>query len=93
MNDRASEEAGVGALWERARSGDLRGGSEAAREALAQCEPQLAPATRVDLHLVAAFCAMRQGQHAEALRELAAADAAAKHASLDAQLSLRIDTW
>ncbi|HET7097739.1 MAG TPA: hypothetical protein VFJ68_10135, partial [Casimicrobiaceae bacterium] len=83
----------VAAIWERARSGDLRGGAEAARDALAQSEPPLSPASRVELHLVAAFCAMRQGQHAEALRDLAAADQEATHTAADGRLPLRIDTW
>jgi hypothetical protein len=53
-------------IWELARSGDLRGGAEAARAALRELESDAAISSHVEPHLVAAFCAMRQGHHPEA---------------------------
>src|SRR5688500_5682064 len=81
----------VAALWDQARSGDLRGAALAARGALAS--PAASPSTRAELHLVAAACAMRQGEHANALRELDAADEAARTRRAGAGLALRADTW
>ena len=51
------------------------------------------PKSAVDLHLVAAHCAMRQGHHADALRELDAAEGAASVASGSPGLLLRIAVW
>lgn len=82
----------VTALWERARSGDLRGAALGAREGLAS-KLSASAATRAELHLVAAACAMRQGEHADAVRELDAARNAATTAPADAGLVLRVDTW
>ncbi len=79
--------------WELARSGDLRGGTEAAQDALAQLAPHASVASRVELRLVAAFCAMRQGHHADALGELEAAGCAAASRPGDPGLALRVDTW
>ena len=79
--------------WKLARSGDLRGGAEAARAALSQMGPRAAPDARVDLHLVSAFCAMRQGHHAEALRELDVARAASAAPRVDAKSALHAETW
>jgi AraC-like DNA-binding protein len=79
-------------IWELARAGDLRRGAEVARTALGELGLDAAPDTSVELHLVAAFCAMRQGQHAEALRELDAAGVAAAPPA-DARLALRVETW
>jgi len=83
----------VPAIWELARSGDLRGGTDAARKALGELDVPPPPACRVELHLVAAFCAMRQGHHAEARRELDAADRAALSTASPAGLTLRVETW
>ena len=78
------------AAWELARSGDLRGAIEAAHKEIAASARD--PAQRADLHLVAASCAMRQGHHADALRELEAATSAAASQS-DEDLQLRVDAW
>ena len=43
----------VPAIWELARSGDLRGGTDAARKALGKLDAPPPPACRVELHLVA----------------------------------------
>src|SRR5690242_7889347 len=85
--------ASIAATWERARSGDLRGAAEAAREALGRLQPDAAPDSNVDLHLIIAFCAMRQGDHSEAIRALDAAGHAASSQTIDARLALRVDTW
>ena len=64
----------IAGTWEQVRSGDLRGAARAAREALSNPAGRGARSARVELHLVAAACAMRQGHHADALRELDAAE-------------------
>ncbi len=66
----------IAETWELARSGELRGASEAALDALGGFAGDSNWAERVELHLVIAFCSMRQGHHAEALRELDAASRA-----------------
>ncbi len=76
-------------IWKQARAGDFRGAEEGVRKALNESAAGT-PAQRGELHLVAAFCAMRQGHHANALRELAAAQLAAKR---DEGLALRVATW
>jgi tetratricopeptide (TPR) repeat protein len=83
----------IGATWERARSGDLRGAAETARKALGQLEPDAAPDSNVDLHLIIASCAMRQGDHSEAIRALDAAAHVASSRRIHACLALRVDTW
>jgi AraC-like DNA-binding protein len=85
--------ASITATWERARAGDLRGAAETAREALGQLAPDAAPVSKVDLHLIIAFCAMRQGAHSEAIRALDAAGYAACSQKIDGRLALRADTW
>jgi AraC-like DNA-binding protein len=79
--------------WERARAGDLRGAAEAARAALAQTDCKLPAAQRVELCLVTSFCAMRQGNHSEAARELDAAEEALRVAPTRDALLLRVDAW
>ncbi|HEY2883586.1 MAG TPA: helix-turn-helix transcriptional regulator [Rhizomicrobium sp.] len=85
--------ASIAATWERARSGNLRGAAESARETLGQLEPDAVPSSNVELHLIIAFCAMRQGDHFEAIRALDAAGNAASSQEIDARLALRVDTW
>ncbi len=76
-------------IWNQARAGDFRGAEEAARRALRE-SPAGTPAQCGDLHLVSAFCAMRQGHHANALSELDAAQLAAER---DQGLALHVATW
>jgi len=76
-------------IWNQARAGDFRGAQEAVRAALRD-SAKCTPAQRGDLHLVSAFCAMRQGRYANAQSELAAAQLAAKR---DEGLALRVATW
>lgn len=81
-----------GVAWELARSGELRAAVEGARKALAADVAPASPSDRAELHLVCASCAMRQGDHAEAMRELDEAGAAA--ASADSAASpLRVEAW
>lgn len=80
-------------IWELARSGDLRGATELARDELGKLAKYASPKSHVELHLVAAFCAMRQGHHSEAMRELDAAGHAASSPEADGGLALRVDTW
>jgi AraC-like DNA-binding protein len=79
--------------WELARAGELRGAADMAHLALAARAPARAPGERVELHLVRASCAMRQGHHAEALRELDLAGHAAACASAGEGLTLRVEAW
>jgi AraC-like DNA-binding protein/tetratricopeptide (TPR) repeat protein len=92
MRRPASAPGSISDTWKLARSGDLRGASDAARKTLAKLARRAPASSRVELHLVAAFCAMRQGQHSEALRALDAAGVAATSART-AGLGLRVETW
>jgi hypothetical protein len=78
-------------IREIARAGDLRRAIAAARGALEQRDAS--PAECVELLLVCAFCAMRQGQHADALRHLDAAAEAARSPQAGAGPALRVDVW
>ena len=80
-------------IWEVARSGQLRAAAEAARKALDDTKRTVNPAHRVELHLICASCAMRQGDHAEAIRELEAAAQSAASAKDEAGPLLRVDVW
>jgi AraC-like DNA-binding protein len=80
-------------IWRLARAGDLRGAAEAALKSLRALGPGGAPGTHVELHLVGAYCAMRRGHYAEALRELDAAAHAASSRGADPGLALRVETW
>ncbi len=93
MKRRAPLSASIAATWERARSGDLRGAAEAARKALGQLGPDAASSSHVELHLVIASCAMRQGDHSEAMRELEAAGHSASSPRMNGSLALRVETW
>src|SRR5258705_13694852 len=83
----------IARLWKRARSGELREATQAARDALSR--GAVVPArTRVELHLVAAACAMRQGRYGDALRDLDAAGRATTGAPRDeTDLALRVEAW
>ncbi len=80
-------------LWEVARSGKLRAAAEAAHKALDDGERVASPEGHVELHLICASCAMRQGEHAEAIRELEAAAQSAALARDKAAALLRVDVW
>ena len=80
------------ARWKLARSGDFRAARCQAHQALSRQRAGAIEA-RVDLHLVAAFCSMRQGRHAEALQELQAAALLARRSRRGDRLALRIDAW
>lgn len=90
MNRPASRTRSVAGIWELARSGDLRGATDAARNALGGARQAKAPKRSVELHLVRAFCAMRQADHGVALRQLDAAAAACRD---DPRLALHVDAW
>lgn len=85
--------ASISRVWERARSGDLRGAALAAREALHSVAGGMSRAHRVEFHLVAASCAMRQGHHAEALRDLDDAVKCADVVPRDEGAALRVEVW
>ena len=79
-------------IWEVARAGDYRAGSEAARLALADAATADKVGLRAELHLIRAFCAMRQGVPSDAVRELDAATEISSRAD-DRRAMLRIDIW
>ena len=81
----------VARVWELTRAGDLRGGAVAAREQLGRAGAKASARERVELHLAAACCAMRQGHHADALRDLDLAELTAQAG--ERALALRIDVW
>ena len=83
----------VEAIWKRARSGELKRAAAAAAAALAELPARRAPGPRTEMHLVAGFCAMRQGNHGEAQRHLDAAEEAAADPGAPAVLRLRVATW
>ena len=83
----------ISAAWELARSGDLRGATEAAHQALNELGRRAPQSSHVELHLVVAFCAMRQGHYPEAISELDAADRAASLPGAQRGLAHRVETW
>jgi len=93
MKSPAAPVASVTGIRELARSGEFRAAEGAAHAALAALGRRPSPRKRVELHLVAAFCAMRQGNHADARRELDAATDAASMPGADSGLGLRIAVW
>jgi AraC-like DNA-binding protein/tetratricopeptide (TPR) repeat protein len=93
MTSRSTRLDLVAQLWEDARAGDFRRASSGARDALAVLHANRTPAKRAELHLVLAFCSMRQGRHSDALRELEKAKVAASSCSTNSRLGLRIETW
>src|SRR6476620_1160326 len=87
-----NEPDAIARIWELARSGDLRGGAVAARQQLSRLASKEDARERVELHLAAACCAMRQGQHVDALHDLNLAELAAAQ-SVERGLALRVDVW
>ena len=92
MKHRIDPDSSIAAIWELARSGDLHGGLDASRKALGEAAPAT-PGLCVELHLVCAFCLMRQGKYAEASRALDAADHGASRARASQGPVLRVQTW
>jgi AraC-like DNA-binding protein/tetratricopeptide (TPR) repeat protein len=76
--------------WKQARAGDFRGAAEAAHAAL---RGKVSITRRVEMRLVAAFCAMRQGNHGDAAHELDAAGAALDEAGGREREALRVAAW
>lgn len=93
MKGRFASPASINGIWKLARSGDFRDAAAAAHKALGELGEDAPPRSLVELHLAAAFCAMRQGQLAEATRELDAAGRASCSPEADGGLALRVDTW
>ena len=91
MKSAAVRDAAVREIRERARCGDLRGAQDQARSAIE--DAGFSDADRAELQLVAAFCAMRQGHHGDAMQALDAAALAAKRSNREAALEPRIDAW
>lgn len=93
MNRTPSPDASHGGAWELARSGELRAAVEAAHRALGELGPGAMPGDRVELHLVCASCAMRQGDHGEAMCELDSAAQATAAPGADPGPALRVEAW
>jgi AraC-like DNA-binding protein len=83
----------IASLWELARSGEFRRGAAAAHDALRAMGSDEAPDRRVELHLISAFCSMRQGLHSEALRELETAGHAVASLPADTGVANRVEVW
>ncbi len=79
--------------WRLARAGRFREATEAARRLLAAARRDSTPGQHAEMRLVAAFCAMRQGQHAQALAELDAASRAAGEPGAGKRIAHRVDAW
>lgn len=90
MKAHAAHDKLVATIWELARSGELRRASEAARNVLEESTGGTALTRSAELNLVCAFCLMRQGDYAEALRKLDAADQATLS---DSSSAIRVQTW
>jgi AraC-like DNA-binding protein len=93
MNDARTASNVTARAWELARSGELRAAVEAARALLTAQERRPTDAERVELHLVCASCAMRQGDHAEALRELDLAEKVAADRGAGHRPQLHVAAW
>ena len=93
MKHRAVRPRAIPDLWKLARFGDYRGAATAARDALRAGRAKESIHRRVELSLIAAFCAMRQGHYPEALRELDDAARAAATSPAASGLAARVDAW
>ena len=93
MRPRSRRAGIVASLWRLARSGNFRGGEAAAGHALGAMGSRGATGKRVELHLISAFCSMRQGNHSEALRELDTAGRAASSLPASSGMALRVEAW
>lgn len=83
----------VALAWQLARAGEFREAIAIARNALDTLPPEATAGERVELHLAGASCAMRQGDHASALRDLDAAAASASSPAAGEILAPRVDAW
>jgi AraC-like DNA-binding protein/DNA-binding transcriptional ArsR family regulator len=83
----------VAGAWKLARAGSFRDAIDHARTFLGAPRRDTTAGKRIEMHLVAACCAMRQGQHAAALEELEAAQRAAAERNAPSRAPNRIDTW
>ena len=93
MKRTAPHDTAIRNAWELARSGQLRAAVEAAHKSLGDFAADDRASERAELHLVCASCAMRQGDHADAMRELDAAARAAKMPGAVPVTQLRVETW
>ena len=89
----AAEHSPTRDAWELARSGQLRAAVDAARKSLGEIRSGDSPDERAELHLVCASCAMRRGDHSEAIRELDAAARAATMPDAGPGAELRVEAW
>ncbi|MEO8485854.1 MAG: hypothetical protein ABI585_05885 [Betaproteobacteria bacterium] len=78
------------AAWKRTRCGDFKGAADAARQLMRERSVENDMAEAVELNLVCASCAIRQGDHAKALASLEAAEAVVARPHADARLARRV---
>lgn len=78
--------------WRLARSGELRSAVDLARAELAHSDADADRSRYVELNLVCASCAMRQGDHVAAMRHLDLAENAARNGPAT-KACMRIDAW
>jgi len=83
----------VSGIWEIARAGDLPRAIKVAGDALAETHPRPSRSDFLELLLVRAFCLLRQGQYADAARELDNADGVADLMSAKSNARLRVKVW
>src|SRR5436190_2464241 len=92
--DRTSNRAlPISKIWDIARAGDLHQASKAARDALCAVQSSMPPSDFLELHLVRAFCLLRQAQYADASKELDIAEGLASLAAAKAGAMLRVKVW
>ncbi len=85
--------AAIDQAWRLAREGDFKGAADLARRRLHELGSGAGTVERVELNLVGASCAVRQGDHARAFACLDAAGAAAALPDAPPRLALRVQAW
>jgi len=93
MNPRINGALSIPEIWDIARAGDLHQAIKVARDALCAVQLSTPPGDFLELHLVRAFCLMRQAQYADASRELDIGDGVACLAGAEASATLRVKVW
>src|SRR5829696_9223395 len=79
-------------LWEAARNGNFRAAADGAQRAL-DAQGVAGISRSVELRLIIAFCAMRQGHHGEAGRALEAARETSGRSERPGSLKARVALW
>ena len=93
MDARDPAQDATASAWTLARSGDFKGATDLARRLLRERSVEREGVDVVELNLVCAFSAIRQGDHARALACLDAAAAVAGRPDAAPQLAPRVEAW